>query len=103
MPDPLDLDALRVHIAACLRTSAEQHACSVCGRRMEPEGEQHYSNCGLEYRQRSLAVIEALAAALEASLAVEQVDDEGFITAAWNRAYRDARTALALVTGGRNA
>ena len=97
---PLDLDTLRAHIAACLRNSVEQHACSVCGRPMEPEGAQHYSHCGLEYRQHSLAVIEALREALEASLAVVQVDDEGFITAEWNRAYCDARAALALVMGG---
>ena len=50
-----------------------------------------------------LAVIEALRKAIEPLLTIDQVDDEGFTTAAWNRAYIDARTALALVSGSRDA
>ena len=86
MPEPLDLAALR---AKWFEDNNLSSGVDLLGL--------------LSDLSRCLAVIEALAAALEASLAVEQVDEEGFITAAWNRAYGDARTALALVTGGRHA
>ena len=64
--DPLDLDAQREHIAACLRNSAEYHMCGGCGRPAEPEGPRHFQNCSLEHRVHCFAVIKALRAALEA-------------------------------------
>mgnify|MGYP001610402550 CR=1 FL=1 len=90
MGDPLDLDAIRESWSLADNDNIWKHASSET-----KAARQDLKAC--------LAVIEALAAALEASLAVEQVDEEGFITAAWNRAYGDARTALALVTGGKAA
>ena len=83
MPEPLDLAALQKRCAYRSEVSGE----------LEPEFDSREM-------LRCLAVIEALAAALEASLAVAQVDDEGLMTAEWNRAYHDAKAALALVMGG---
>ena len=80
MPDPLDLDALRVWLDQLSKSE-------------DPSGIKPQT-------LRCLTVIKALQAALEPLLTLEQVDDEGFVTAEWNRAYCDGRAALALVMGG---
>ena len=79
VPDPLDLDAIRARY-------------------------QHNSSGAALDIYRCLAVIEALREKLDSLLAAEQtVDDDGFTTLLWHRACREARAALALVTGGPDA
>ena len=86
MTDPLDLDALS-KLARCTCDPLRANT--------------HEPRCPLIVIPRCLAAIEALREAIEPLLTTAQVD--GSTTAAWNRAYCDARAALALVTGGKAA